>query len=67
MVYETAKALYAITEVFYCFTVAIGFPGDASDYNEDKRSGLQRACKTSWLSSEATVRGSSEILGFGPH
>jgi len=28
----------AIMEVFYCFTVAIGLPGDASDYNEDKRS-----------------------------
>jgi len=26
-------------EVFYCFTIAIGLPGDASDYNEDK--GLQ--------------------------
>ena len=25
-------------EVFYCFTVAIGLPGDASDYNDDKRS-----------------------------
>jgi len=24
-------------KVFYCFTVAIGLPGDASDYNEDKR------------------------------
>jgi len=25
-------------EVFYCFTVAIGLPGDASHYNKDKRS-----------------------------
>jgi len=25
-------------EVFYCFTVAIGLPGGASDCNEDKRS-----------------------------
>jgi len=25
-------------EVFYCFTVAIGLPGDASDDNDDKRS-----------------------------
>jgi len=25
-------------EVFYCFTVAIGLPGDASNYNKDKRS-----------------------------
>ena len=24
--------------MFYCFAVAIGRPGDASDYNEDKRS-----------------------------
>jgi len=24
-------------EVLYCFSVAIGLPGDASDYNEDKR------------------------------
>jgi len=30
-------------EVIYCFTVAIGLPGDASDYNEDKRSAV--ACK----------------------
>jgi len=27
-----------IMEVLYCFTVSIGLPGDASDYNEDKRS-----------------------------
>jgi len=25
-------------EVLYCFTVAIGLPEDASDYNEDKSS-----------------------------
>jgi len=25
-------------EVCYCFTVAIGLPDDASDYNEGKRS-----------------------------
>ena len=24
-------------EVVYCFNVAIGLPGDASDYDEDKR------------------------------
>jgi len=35
MVYETAKAL-PIMEVFYCFIFAIGFPGEASDYNEDE-------------------------------
>jgi len=27
-------------EVFYCFNVAIGLPGDASDYNEDKGSAV---------------------------
>jgi len=30
------KHFYAIMEVLYCFTVAIGLPGDATDYNEDK-------------------------------
>jgi len=38
MVSETAKD--AISEVFYCFTVAIGLPGGASDYNEDRRSAV---------------------------
>jgi len=27
-------------EMFYCFTVAIGLPGDASNYNKDKRSAI---------------------------
>ena len=27
-------------EVIYCFTVAIGLPGDASDENEGKRSAV---------------------------
>jgi len=49
-------------EVLYCFTVAIGLPGDVSDYNEDKGRQLQRAYKTRWLSSEAAVRARSEIL-----
>ena len=31
------STLNAIIEVLYCFTVGIGLPGDASDYNEDKR------------------------------
>jgi len=39
MVYENAKAL-AIMEVFDCATVAIGLSGDASDYNEGKRSAV---------------------------
>jgi len=30
----------AITEVFYCFTVAIGLPGDASNYHKDKWSAV---------------------------
>jgi len=34
------KHFHAIVEVFYYFTVAIGLPGDASDYNEDKRSAV---------------------------
>jgi len=38
MVYETAKAL--LMPVFYCFTIAIGLPGDASSYNEDKWSAV---------------------------
>jgi len=32
------KKITAIMEVFYCFTVAIGLPGDASSYNQDKKS-----------------------------
>ena len=40
MVYETAKALSCNYGSVYCFTVAIGLPGDASDYNEDKRSSV---------------------------
>jgi len=32
------KHFNAIMEVFYCFTVVIGLPGEASGYNEDKRS-----------------------------
>ena len=56
------KHFNAIMEVLYCFTVAIGLPGDVSDYNEDKGRQLQRAYKTRWLSSEAAVRARSEIL-----
>jgi len=29
-----------ISEVFHCFTVAIDLPGDASDYNEEKKSAV---------------------------
>jgi len=34
------KHFTAIMEVFCCFNVAIGMPGDASDWNEDKRSAI---------------------------
>ena len=32
------KHFNAILEVLYCFTVVISLPGDASNYNKDKRS-----------------------------
>ena len=35
---KMSKHFNVIMEVFYCFTVAIGLPGEASGYNEDKRS-----------------------------
>jgi len=34
------KHFNAIVEVFYCFIIAIGLPGDASDGNEEKRSAV---------------------------
>jgi len=34
------KHFNAMNEVLYCFTVAIGLPGNASDYDEDKRSAV---------------------------
>jgi len=37
---QLRKHFNAIVEVFYCFTVAIGLPADASDYTEDKRSAV---------------------------
>ena len=30
-----------LMELFYCYTVAIGLPGNASDYSEDKNRQLQ--------------------------
>jgi len=43
--------------MFYCFTVAIGLPGDASDYNEDKRSWhaarMQNKVVDEWGNSES--------------
>ena len=51
------KHFNAIMEVFYCFTVAIGLPGDASDYNEDKRPAVATHMENKVrLSSEATVK-----------
>jgi len=32
-------------ELLYCYTVAIGLPGDASDYNEDKTSAVATRMK----------------------
>jgi len=44
-------------EVFYCFTISIGLPGDASDYNEDKRSAvaarMQNKVVVEWGNSES--------------
>jgi len=34
------KHCKAIAELFYCLTVAIDLPVDASEYNEDKRSAV---------------------------
>ena len=53
-----------IMKILYCFTVVIGLPGDASDYNEDKRSAVAASMQKRWLSSEATVRARSEILAI---
>jgi len=59
MAYDTAKAL-AIMKVFYCCTVAIGLPYDASNYNEDKRSAvaarMQSKAVVEWGKSESWVR-----------
>ena len=57
------KHFNAIMEVLYCFTVAIGLPGDASDYKTIGQQ-LQCACKSRCLSSEATVRVRNKILGI---
>jgi len=44
-------------EVFYCFTVSIDLPSDASDYNDDKRSAvaesMQNAVVVEWGNSES--------------
>jgi len=61
------KHFNAISEVLYCFTIAIGLPGDALDYNDDKRSAVAARMQTRWLSCEAIVRTNSarsEILAI---
>jgi len=44
-------------KVFYCFTIAIGLPSDASDYNENKRSEvavlMQNKVAVEWGNSES--------------
>jgi len=50
--------------MFYCFTLAIGLPGAALDYNEDKRSAVATRVQKRLLSREATVRAWSEILAI---
>jgi len=58
------KHFDAIMEVLYCFTVAVGLLGDASDHTmKTKGRQLQRACKTRCLLREAVVRARSDILG----
>ena len=56
------KYFIAIMEVFFCFTMVIGLPADASTTLMTKGRQLQRAFKTRWLSSEAAVRARCEVL-----
>jgi len=48
-------------EVFYCVTIAIGLPGDASDHNEDKKVG---SCSAHAKQGGCRVRARSEILAM---
>jgi len=50
------KHFNAIVEVFYCFTVSIGSLAMYQNTMKTKGRQLHRACKTKWLSSEATMR-----------
>ena len=56
------KHFNAFMEVF--FDVAIGWPGDASNYNEDKRLAVAARMQNKVVVSEATVRARCEILGI---
>jgi len=62
VVHEIAKALSCIMEVFSCFTFAIDFMHQTT--MKTKGLQLQRACKTRWVSNEATVRTRSAILSI---
>jgi len=47
-------------QLWKCFTVAIGLPGDASDYKEDKRSPvaarMQNNVVVEWANSDSKER-----------
>ena len=68
LVYELRKHFHAIMEVFYCFPVAIDLPGDALDYNEDKKAG---SCSAHAKQGGCRVRQQCEhgvrFWLFGPH
>ena len=61
------KHFKAIMEVFFCFTVAIGLPGDLSDYNEDKSSAVPAACKKGGCRVRQQWELGVRLWVFGPH
>jgi len=71
--YYTAVDLYrncesTLMQLWMCFTVWPFRPACLAMHQttmKTKGRQLQRACKTRWLSSEAIVRATSEILAFG--
>ena len=66
-VYKTAKTLQkstAITEVFYCFTDAIGLPGDASNYKDKRSAVATRIQNKCGCRVRQSVRIRSEILAI---
>jgi len=63
MVYETAKALQCNLRSACCFDVAIGLPGDVSNYNEDKRWAVAARMQNKAVV-ETTVKARSEILAI---
>jgi len=58
---DLCSTLYEITKAIFCFSVEIGLPDDASEY-EDRRSAVAAGMQAKWLLSETTVRARSEIL-----